>query len=303
MARAVRPASADKPLAAPKCPAGSILFSSRPQQRRLVMRKNLDSHFIDFVPGAGDELDNDFSSMETGMLLRSIFALAGVVAIWSPAAAAETIKIGVTPGPHAQILEAVKPIAAKSGLELQLIEFSDYVVPNAALDAGDIQANSFQNQPYLDNQKADRGYKIEQVGLTVNFPIGVYSRKHKSWADVPDGAKVSIPNDPTNGGRALLLLRDKGAIKLKSDVGFKPTVIDITDNPRKLKFVEVDAASGAPGARRCRCGGHQHQLCDAGRSRSGQGSDPARGSERAIRQSDCGSLRRQGQAVGQDPGR
>ncbi|WP_428841150.1 MetQ/NlpA family ABC transporter substrate-binding protein [Bradyrhizobium pachyrhizi] len=180
--------------------------------------------------------------METKMLLRSIFALAGAVAIWSTAAAAETIKIGVTPGPHAQILEAVKPIAAKSGLELQLIEFSDYVVPNAALDAGDIQANSFQNQPYLDNQKADRGYKIEQVGLTVNFPIGVYSRKHKSWADLPEGAKVSIPNDPTNGGRALLLLRDKGAIKLKSDVGFKPTVIDITDNPRKLKFVEVDAA-------------------------------------------------------------
>ncbi|MGY4402555.1 D-methionine transport system substrate-binding protein [Bradyrhizobium sp. USDA 3315] len=176
------------------------------------------------------------------MLLRSIFALAGAVAIWSTAAAAETIKIGVTPGPHAQILEAVKPIAAKSGLELQLIEFSDYVVPNAALDAGDIQANSFQNQPYLDNQKADRGYKIEQVGLTVNFPIGVYSRKHKNWADVPDGAKVSIPNDPTNGGRALLLLRDKGAIKLKSDVGFKPTVIDIADNPKNLKFVEVDAA-------------------------------------------------------------
>ncbi len=76
----------------------------------------------------------------------------------------------------------------------------------------------------------------------MNFPIGVYSRKHKSWADIPDGAKVSIPNDPTNGGRALLLLRDKGAIKLKDGVGFKPTVVDITDNPKKLKFIEVDAA-------------------------------------------------------------
>jgi len=176
------------------------------------------------------------------MPFRSIVAFASILAIWSAAADAETIKIGVTPGPHAQILEAVKPIAAKSGLDIQLIEFSDYVVPNAALDAGDIQANSFQNQPYLDNQKADRGYKIEPVGLTVNFPLGVYSKKHKAWADLPDGGKVSIPNDPTNGGRALLLLRDKGAIKLKDGVGFKPTVLDIAENPKKLKFVEVDAA-------------------------------------------------------------
>ena len=176
------------------------------------------------------------------MSFRSALILSTVLAAWSAAARAETIKIGVTPGPHAQIFEAVKPVAAKQGLDIQLIEFSDYVVPNAALDAGDIQANSFQNQPYLDNQKADRGYKIEAVGLTVNFPIGVYSKKHKSWADIPDGGKVSIPNDPTNGGRVLLLLRDKGAIKLKDGTGFKPTVLDITENPKKLKFIEVDAA-------------------------------------------------------------
>jgi len=175
------------------------------------------------------------------MFHRSLAILAVALA-WSAASVAETIKIGVTPGPHAQILEAVKPVAAARGLDLQLVEFSDYVVPNAALDAGDIQANSFQNQPYLDNQKADRGYKIEPVGLTVNFPIGVYSKRHKSWAEVPEGGKVSIPNDPTNGGRVLLLLRDKGVIKLKDGIGFKPTILDITDNPKKLKFVEVDAA-------------------------------------------------------------
>jgi D-methionine transport system substrate-binding protein len=80
------------------------------------------------------------------------------------------------------------------------------------------------------------------MGLTVNFPIGVYSKKHKNWADIPDGGKVSIPNDPTNGGRVLLLLRDKGVIKLKDGVGFKPTLLDIADNLKKLKFVEVDAA-------------------------------------------------------------
>ena len=157
-----------------------------------------------------------------------------------PAARAETIKVGVTAGPHAQILEAVKPIAAKSGLDIQLVEFSDYALPNAALEAGDLQANSFQNQPYLDNQKADRGYKIETVALSVNFPMGIYSRKYKSWDAVPSGATLSIPNDPTNGGRVLLLLQDKGVFKLKPNVGYRPTLADITDNPKQFKIVEID---------------------------------------------------------------
>jgi D-methionine transport system substrate-binding protein len=157
-------------------------------------------------------------------------------------AAAETVRIGATPGPHAQILEAVKPIAALKGLDIKIIEFSDYVVPNAALAAKELEANSFQHQPYLDNQKTDRGYKIETVAQTVNFPIGVYSKKHKGWDAVPTGATIAFPNDPTNGGRALLLLQDKGIIKLKPGVGFKPTVADITENAKKLKFVEIDAA-------------------------------------------------------------
>ena len=179
------------------------------------------------------------------MSLRSAILSAAILAFAATVSRAETIKIGVTPGPHAQILEAVKPIAAKNGLDIEIIEFTDYVVPNAALEAGDLQANSFQNQPYLDNQKADRGYKIESIGLTVNFPIGVYSKKYKSWDAVPSGATVSIPNDPTNGGRVLLLLQDKGVLKLKPGVGFKPTIADITENPRKFKIVEVDAAQTA----------------------------------------------------------
>src|SRR5437899_12229599 len=122
------------------------------------------------------------------MLFRSVLIASTVLAAWSAGAAAEAIKIGVTPGPHAQILEAVKPIAAKKGLDIQLIEFSDYVVPNAALDAGELQPNSFQNQPYLDNQKADSGYKIESVGLTGNFPVGAYSKTHKAWSDDSHGA-------------------------------------------------------------------------------------------------------------------
>ena len=168
----------------------------------------------------------------------SLLSLAALPA----AAQTQTIRIGVTPGPHAQILEAVKPLAAQKGLDIKLIEFSDYVVPNAALAAGDIEANSFQNQPYLDNQKADRGFKIETAALTVNFPIGVYSKKHKSFEALPNGATISIPNDPTNGGRALLVLQDKGLIKLKDNVGYKPTPLDITDNPKKIKFVEIEAA-------------------------------------------------------------
>jgi D-methionine transport system substrate-binding protein len=179
------------------------------------------------------------------MSIRHLLVSVAALAIAATAASAETIKVGVTAGPHAQILDAVKPIAKKNGLDIQIVEFTDYVVPNAALEAGDLQANSFQNQPYLDNQKADRGYKIEAVGSTVNFPIGVYSKKHKSWDAVPQGGTLSIPNDPTNGGRVLLLLQDKGVLKLKAGVGFKPTVADIVENPKKFKIVEVDAAQTA----------------------------------------------------------
>jgi D-methionine transport system substrate-binding protein len=181
--------------------------------------------------------------MNTHPISRTLLAAAAALLLAPGLARADqTIKIGVTPGPHAQILEAVKPIATKKGLDIKIIEFSDYVVPNEALNAGEIQANSFQNQPYLDNQKRDRGYKIESAGLTVNFPLGIYSKKHKSWDAVPEGAKIAIQNDPTNGGRSLLLLQEKGAIKLKPDVGFKPTIADIAANPKKLKFIEIDAA-------------------------------------------------------------
>ena len=236
------------------------------------------------------------------MSFRSVLIASTVLAAWSAGAAAEAIKIGVTPGPHAQILEAVKPIAAKKGLDIQLIEFSDYVVPNAALDAGELQANSFQNQPYLDNQKADRGYKIESVGLTVNFPIGVYSKKHKSWSDIPNGGTVSIPNDPTNGGRVLLLLRDKEVIKLKDGVGFKPKIYRYHRQSQKAQVHRNRCRTIAARARRRRCRGDQHQLRDPGGAGSRQGSDPSRRSERAVRQSDCGPCGRQGQAVGQDAG-
>ncbi len=178
---------------------------------------------------------------------RALLAGISLALLAAPALAQspQIIRIGVTPGPHAQILEFVKPIAAKQGIDLKITEFSDYVVPNQALNAGELEANSFQNQPYLDNQNKDRGFKIVSVGLTVNFPLGIYSSKHKSWNEVPDGATIAIQNDPTNGGRSLLLLRDKGVITLRDGVGYRPTVADITGNPKRLRIVEIDAAQTA----------------------------------------------------------
>jgi len=164
------------------------------------------------------------------------------VSLLATPAFAETIKIGVTPGPHAQILEFVKPILAPQGIDLEIIEFSDYVVPNEALSAGELNANSFQHQPYLDNQVRDRGYAIESVATTVNFPIGIYSDKIKDINELPEGGKIAIPNDPTNGGRVLLLLDENGIISLKDGVGTAASVADIVENPKNLEILEIDAA-------------------------------------------------------------
>ncbi len=181
--------------------------------------------------------------MNKRSLLRSTLALS-VAAILSQGALAQDkpIKVGVTAGPHAQIMEQVKKTAEKDGLKIQIVEFSDYVQPNAALSAGDLDANSYQHKPYLDAQVKDRGYKLVSAGYTVNFPIGLYSKKVKKLEDLKDGARFGIPNDPTNGGRVLLVLQDKGLIKLKEGAGLKATPLDVTSNPKKLKFVELDAA-------------------------------------------------------------
>lgn len=181
--------------------------------------------------------------MNKRSLLQSALTLA-LAAGWAGTVLAQDkpLKIGVTAGPHAQIFEQVKKVAEKSGLKIQVIEFSDYVQPNAALAAGDLDANSYQHKPYLDAQVKDRGYKITSVGYTVNFPIGLYSKKVKKLEDLKEGAGFGIPNDPTNGGRVLLVLQDKGLIKLKDSAGLKATPLDVVSNPKKLRFVELDAA-------------------------------------------------------------
>lgn len=168
--------------------------------------------------------------------------IAAALALSAGMAAAEDIKVGVTPGEHAEILEQIVPLAAANGLNIDVVEFSDYVVPNTALADGDLHANSFQHVPFLENQIKDRGFDLVVVAKTITTPMGVYSSKLKSLDELPEGAEVAIPNDPTNGGRALLVLADEGVIKVNPDAGLVPTVLDITENPKNLKFRELDAA-------------------------------------------------------------
>ncbi|KQR34066.1 MULTISPECIES: MetQ/NlpA family ABC transporter substrate-binding protein [Rhizobium/Agrobacterium group] len=174
--------------------------------------------------------------------MKKLIIAASLAALFAGSALAETIKVGVTPAEHAQIMEQVKKVAATKGLDIEILDFSDYVVPNQALADGELQANSFQHQPYLDNQIADRKFDIVSVGTTITTPMGVYSKKVKSLDELKDGATVGIPNDPTNGGRALLVLASKGVLKVNDAVGLKVTPADITENPKNIQIVELDAA-------------------------------------------------------------
>ncbi|AUT67632.1 MULTISPECIES: MetQ/NlpA family ABC transporter substrate-binding protein [Paraburkholderia] len=182
--------------------------------------------------------------MQRRFILKAaaVLGAASLIGASSLAFADESIKVGVTGGPHAQLMDVVKSVAAKNGLNIKVIEFSDYVQPNAALAGGDLDANSYQHDPYLQAQVKDRGYKLIKIADTVTFPMGIYSKKVKTLAELPAGAKIAVPNDPTNGGRALLLLQKQGLIKLRADAGLKATPLDIVENPKKLKIVELDAA-------------------------------------------------------------
>ncbi len=152
------------------------------------------------------------------------------------------IKVGASITPHAEILETAKSILAAKGFELDIIEYNDYVQPNVALDAGDLDANYFQHQPYLDQFNADRGMELVSVAIIHYEPFGIYPGKTKSIEDLKDGAEIAVPNDGTNEARALLLLEDQGLIKIKEGVGMEATVIDIVENPKNLVIHEIEAA-------------------------------------------------------------
>ena len=157
---------------------------------------------------------------------------------------AETkLKVGASPEPHAELLNLVKDDLAAEGIALEVIEFQDYVIPNEAVESGEIDANYFQHLPYLNSFNDERGYHLVNAGGIHVEPFAVYSSKIKDLKDLKKKAKIAIPNDPTNEGRALLLLQDAGLITLKEGAGLQATPQDIADNPLKIKFKEIEAAS------------------------------------------------------------
>ena len=151
----------------------------------------------------------------------------------------KVIKVGATPLPHAEILEQVKPILAKQGYTLQIVEFTDYVTPNTALAEGDLDANFFQHVPYLEKTKQEKKLDLTYTVKVHIEPMGVYSKKYKKLGDLKEGSKIAIPNDPTNAARALRVLETAGLIKVKA--GELVTELDITDNPKKFQVIELDA--------------------------------------------------------------
>jgi len=154
-----------------------------------------------------------------------------------------TLKVGATPVPHAEILNFVKPQLEEQGIVLEVVEFTDYVQPNVQVFEKQLDANFFQHVPYLDQFNADNNMDLVNVGGVHIEPFGAYSEKVKSVEELPDGAIVAIPNDATNGGRALALLAANGLLTLKDGVGVAATVADIVDNPKKLEIKELEAAT------------------------------------------------------------
>lgn len=155
----------------------------------------------------------------------------------------KVLKVGATPEPHASMLNLIVDDMAKAGYTLEVIEFTDYVTPNKALEDGQIDANFFQHIPYLEDQNKEMGYHLVNAGGIHIEPIALYSKKVSSLSELADGASIAIPNDPTNEGRALLLLQSAGLIKLSASAGITATPLDITENAKNLKFNEIEAAS------------------------------------------------------------
>ncbi|OYD21251.1 methionine ABC transporter substrate-binding lipoprotein MetQ [Oceanimonas baumannii] len=179
-------------------------------------------------------------------LLASALALAGcgeqATQTTTEAEAAKPLRLGVIAGAEEQVAEVAAKVAKEQyGLEVELVSFSDYVTPNVALSDGSLDINAFQHKPYLDKQIADRGYELVPVGNTFVYPIAGYSRVIESLDELADGAKVAVPNDPTNLGRSLLLLEQQGLIEVDDAVGLEATPLNITANPKNLDIIELEA--------------------------------------------------------------
>lgn len=152
------------------------------------------------------------------------------------------LKVGATPVPHAELLNLVKPALAKDGVDMQIIEFSDYIKPNMSLNDKELDANFFQHTPYLEKFASERKMALVSLVKVHIEPMGIYSKTVKNIKNVPAGSKIAIPNDPTNGGRALAILQSAGLLKLRDGVGISGTPNDIAENPQKYVVIEIEAA-------------------------------------------------------------
>ena len=153
------------------------------------------------------------------------------------------LTVGATPEPHAAILNLIAPDLAKEGITLKVVEFTDYITPNDAVESGQIDANFFQHVPYMESFNKEKGYHLVSVVGTHVEPLALYSKKFKALADIPEGATIAIPNDPTNEGRALLLLQSAKLIALDANAGLTATPQNVTENAKKFQFKEIEAAS------------------------------------------------------------
>lgn len=183
-----------------------------------------------------------FKLLTLGALTAALLGCGGSKEESTGTTADNKIKVGATPVPHAEILEVVKEDLAEKGFELEIIEFTDYVTPNISLNDGALDANYFQHVPYLESFSSDRGLDLVAAGTVHVEPIGLYSETLVSIEELHPGSTIAIPNDPSNGGRALILLEDAGLIEIDPAAGLNATEFDITSNPKNLKFKALEAA-------------------------------------------------------------
>ncbi len=188
---------------------------------------------------AASEAASEAGATETAASVETTEAAAGDI---TPLAESVDIKIGASASPHAEILEAAKDQLAAAGINVEIVTYNDYVQPNLAVDQGELDANYFQHQPYLDDFNEEHGTKIVSVGKIHYEPFGLYAGKSKDLNNIADGAQIAVPNDTTNEARALQLLQDNGIITLKDGVGLEATKQDIVENPHNIDILEVEAA-------------------------------------------------------------
>jgi len=181
-----------------------------------------------------------WTAIRFGIVLFFMVAM-GFGGAFAQAGKLVTLKVGATPIPHGDLLQLIKPDLEAQGIKLEIVELTDYVTPNILLAEKQLDANFFQHLPYLNDFCADRKLQLESAGQVFVAPLGLYSRKYKKLEDIPAGSVITLPNDPTNEARALMLLEHKGLIKLDPKAGLKATIRDIVENPKRITFREIEA--------------------------------------------------------------